>query len=108
MSSEPAKVEVIRACRRVNAETASEASALLAGMDLIPMTIDSPRPLRWPASNSSDPAPTSRERSGGPPLPLGPPDNLNTFGLLLNSTHPGAIGPRSLVRPRHAPRVLPC
>jgi uncharacterized protein len=38
VSSELAKVEVIRACRRINAATLPEATALLAGLDLIPLS----------------------------------------------------------------------
>lgn len=37
-SSELAKVEVVRACRRINPATLSEATALLAGLDLIPLS----------------------------------------------------------------------
>lgn len=40
VSSELAKVEVIRACRRVNSDALPEARALLAGLDLIPLTSD--------------------------------------------------------------------
>lgn len=40
VSSELANVEVIRACRRVNADALPEASALLAELDLIPLTTD--------------------------------------------------------------------
>lgn len=40
MSSELAKVEVIRACRRTNAAVLPEARGLLAGLDLIPLTGD--------------------------------------------------------------------
>jgi uncharacterized protein len=40
VSSELAKVEVIRGCRRVNAEALPEARALLAELDLIPLTRD--------------------------------------------------------------------
>lgn len=40
VSSVLAKVEVMRACRRVNAEALPEARALLAGLDLIPLTSD--------------------------------------------------------------------
>jgi uncharacterized protein len=40
VSSELAKVEVMRACRRVNADALAEARALLAGLDLIPLTSD--------------------------------------------------------------------
>jgi uncharacterized protein len=38
VSSELAKVEVIRACRRINPATLPEATALLAGLDLIPLS----------------------------------------------------------------------
>jgi len=38
VSSELAKVEVIRACRRINPATLTEATALLAGLDLIPLS----------------------------------------------------------------------
>jgi predicted nucleic acid-binding protein len=38
VSSELAKVEVVRACRRINPATLSEAAALLAGLDLIPLS----------------------------------------------------------------------
>jgi uncharacterized protein len=38
VSSELAKVEVIRACRRVNADALPEARALLAELDLIPLS----------------------------------------------------------------------
>jgi predicted nucleic acid-binding protein len=38
VSSELAKVEVIRACRRINPATLPEAAALLAGLDLIPLS----------------------------------------------------------------------
>jgi predicted nucleic acid-binding protein len=38
VSSELAKVEVIRACRRINPTTLTEATALLAGLDLIPLS----------------------------------------------------------------------
>lgn len=40
VSSELAKVEVIRACRRVNANALPAARALLAELDLIPLTSD--------------------------------------------------------------------
>jgi predicted nucleic acid-binding protein len=40
VSSELAKVEVPRACRRVNAEALPEARNLLAELDLIPLTSD--------------------------------------------------------------------
>jgi predicted nucleic acid-binding protein len=40
VSSELAKVEVIRACRRVNAEALPEARALLAELDLVPLSRD--------------------------------------------------------------------
>lgn len=40
VSSELAKVEVIRASRRVNAAALPAARALLAGLDLIPLTSD--------------------------------------------------------------------
>jgi predicted nucleic acid-binding protein len=40
VSSELAKVEVLRACRRVNAEALPEAKTLLAQLDLIPLTSD--------------------------------------------------------------------
>lgn len=40
VSSELAKVEVIRACRRVNADALPEARALLAEIDLIPLNGD--------------------------------------------------------------------
>jgi predicted nucleic acid-binding protein len=38
VSSELAKVEVARACRRINPATLPEATALLAGLDLIPLS----------------------------------------------------------------------
>ena len=38
VSSELAKVEVFRACRRVNADALPEARTLIAGLNLIPMT----------------------------------------------------------------------
>ena len=38
VSSELAKIEVIRACRRVNADALPEARTLLASIDLIPLT----------------------------------------------------------------------
>lgn len=38
VSSELAKVEVVRACRRINPATLAEATALLAGLDLIPLS----------------------------------------------------------------------
>jgi predicted nucleic acid-binding protein len=38
LSSELAGVEVIRACRQINPDTLPEARALLAGLDLIPLT----------------------------------------------------------------------
>ena len=38
VSSELAKVEVVRACRRINPATLTEAAALLAGLDLIPLS----------------------------------------------------------------------
>ena len=38
VSSELARVEVIRACRRVNADALPEARALLGDLDLIPLT----------------------------------------------------------------------
>jgi predicted nucleic acid-binding protein len=38
VSSELAKVEVIRACRRINPATLPEATALLAGLDVIPLS----------------------------------------------------------------------
>ena len=37
LSSELANVEVIRGCRRINPDALSEARALLAGLDLIPL-----------------------------------------------------------------------
>ncbi len=37
-SSELAKVEVVRACRRIDPAVLPEATALLAGLDLIPLT----------------------------------------------------------------------
>ena len=40
VSSELAKIEVIRASRRVNADMVPEARALLNGVDLIPLTSD--------------------------------------------------------------------
>lgn len=40
VSSELAKVEVIRACRHVNADALPEARVLLSGLDLIPLTRD--------------------------------------------------------------------
>lgn len=40
VSSELAKVEVVRACRRINPDALPEARALLAGLDLIPLTSD--------------------------------------------------------------------
>jgi len=38
VSSALAKVEVVRACRRLNPATLREATALLAGLDLIPLS----------------------------------------------------------------------
>ncbi len=38
VSSALAKVDVVRACRRINPATLSEATALLAGLDLIPLS----------------------------------------------------------------------
>ena len=38
VSSALAKVEVVRACRRINPVTLSEATALLAALDLIPLS----------------------------------------------------------------------
>jgi uncharacterized protein len=38
VSSELAKVEVVRACRRINPTTLTEATALIAGLDLIPLS----------------------------------------------------------------------
>ena len=38
VSSELAKVEVIRACRRIDPGTLTEAGTLLAGLDLIPLS----------------------------------------------------------------------
>ena len=38
VSSALARVEVLRACRRINPATLSEAAALLAGIDLIPLS----------------------------------------------------------------------
>ncbi len=38
VSSELAKVEVVRACRRINPATLTEATALLAGLDLVPLS----------------------------------------------------------------------
>lgn len=40
VSSELARVEVIRACRRVNADALPEARSLLAQLDLIPLSRD--------------------------------------------------------------------
>lgn len=40
VSSELAKVEVVRACRRINADALPEARALLASLDLIPLSSD--------------------------------------------------------------------
>lgn len=40
VSSELARVEVLRACRGVNAEALPEARALIAGLDLIRLTRD--------------------------------------------------------------------
>lgn len=40
VSSELAKVEVIRACRRVNADALPQARALLSQLDLIPLSTD--------------------------------------------------------------------
>jgi predicted nucleic acid-binding protein len=40
VSSELAKVEVVRACRRVNADALPEVRALFAALDLIPLTSD--------------------------------------------------------------------
>lgn len=40
VSSELAKVEVIRACRRVNADALPEARALLTSLDMIPLSTD--------------------------------------------------------------------
>jgi len=38
VSSALAKVEVVRACRRINRATLREAAAMLAGLDLIPLS----------------------------------------------------------------------
>jgi uncharacterized protein len=38
VSSELSKVEVVRACRRMNPDALPEARALLAGLDLIPLS----------------------------------------------------------------------
>jgi uncharacterized protein len=38
LSSELAKIEVIRACRRLNPDALPEARALLAALDLVPLT----------------------------------------------------------------------
>lgn len=38
LSSELANVEVVRACRRINPDVLPDAKALLAGLDLIPLT----------------------------------------------------------------------
>jgi predicted nucleic acid-binding protein len=38
LSSELAKVEVVRACRRINPDALPEAKTLLAGLDLVPLT----------------------------------------------------------------------
>lgn len=38
VSSELAKVEVVRACRRINPTTLTQARALIAGLDLIPLS----------------------------------------------------------------------
>jgi predicted nucleic acid-binding protein len=38
VSSELTKVEVLRACRRINPATLTEATALIAGLDLIPLS----------------------------------------------------------------------
>lgn len=38
VSSELAKVEVVRACRRINPTTLAEAATLIAGLDLIPLS----------------------------------------------------------------------
>jgi predicted nucleic acid-binding protein len=40
VTSELAKVEVVRACRRIEADALPEARALLAALDLIPLTSD--------------------------------------------------------------------
>lgn len=40
VSGELAKVEVVRACRRLNADALPEARALLASLDLVPLTSD--------------------------------------------------------------------
>lgn len=40
VSSELAKVEVVRACRRIEADALPEVRALLAALDLIPLTSD--------------------------------------------------------------------
>lgn len=40
VSSQLARVEVTRACRRLNADALPEARALLAGLDLVPLTTD--------------------------------------------------------------------
>jgi hypothetical protein len=40
VSGELAKVEVLRACRRVNAEALPQARALLAGLDLVRLSTD--------------------------------------------------------------------
>jgi uncharacterized protein len=38
VSSELAKVEVVRACRRIDPTTLTEATALIAGLDLVPLS----------------------------------------------------------------------
>lgn len=38
VSSALAKIEVVRACRRINPATLREAAAMLAGLDLIPLS----------------------------------------------------------------------
>ncbi len=40
VSSELAKIEVIRACRRVNPDALGAAGSLLAGLDLVPLASD--------------------------------------------------------------------
>lgn len=57
VSSELAKIEVIRACRRVNTDMVPQARALLNGVDLIPLTsevVDEAADLGGPLLRSLD------------------------------------------------------
>jgi uncharacterized protein len=57
VSSELVKVEVIRACRRVDADALPQARALLSGLDLVPLTgtvLDEAADLGGPLLRSLD------------------------------------------------------